>query len=142
MGDIQIIYRSMKPHSKKPFPKSFYDNWKIRPRHIFIFDVLCRHLDQDAEGWIKTDSKEIIKLVKVHNGLKVEAITAVLSTLRENGYIHMIWNQGERSALERIWTKTDYLIQIDRDAWTDKEPVKPVRIDPAIRRNRYLLRGK
>ena len=132
----------MKPHSKKPFPKSLFDNFKIRPRHIFIFDVLCRHLDADAEGWIKTDSKEIIKLVREHNGLKVEAITAVLCTLKDNGYITMIWNQGERSASERTWTKTDYQIRITPDAWEDKEKIHAPRIDPIIRRRRYLARGK
>ena len=114
----------------------------MKPRHIFIFDVLCRHLDQDADGWIKTDSKEIIKLVRVHNGLKVEAITAVLSTLKDYDYITMIWNQGLRSTSERIWTKTDYRIKINPDAWEEKEAVRARSIDPVIRRRRYLARGK
>ena len=87
-------------------------------------------------------TKEIIKLVREHNGLKVEAITAVLCTLKDNGYITMIWNQGERSASERTWTKTDYQIRIIPDAWEDKEKIHAPRIDPIIRRRRYLARGK
>ena len=133
MKDISVIYSSMKPHAKKPFPLSIFENFKFKPRHVFVFDVLCRHLDCDSEGWIKTDSKEIIHLVREHNGLKIEAVTPIMHSLKEFGYIDLISNGNHRSIEERTWARTDYSVRINSNAWDDKEAVRAPLKDPAIR---------
>jgi len=105
-----------------------------------VFDVLCRHMDCDAEGWISTDSKEIIKLVKDHNGIKIEAITPIMNTLKEFGYVELIWNEGFRSVAERFWCKTDYRVRVSDTAWDSKEPVRAPLHDPARRKALYYAK--
>lgn len=137
MSDILIIYRMSKPHAYKPFPLSLFENFRLKPRHVFVFDVLCRHLDADAEGWIKTNSKEIIRLVKTHNGLTIEAVTPIMNTLVEFGYVDLISNGNHRSVEERTWAKTDYQIRINVNAWDPKERICAPLQDPALRLARY-----
>ena len=130
----------MKKHSQKPFPRSFYDNFKIRIAHIFVFDVLCRHLDAGEDGWIRTNSREIVRLVKTHNGLNVQVITALLSTLEEFGYIRIIKNEGFRSVPERIHSMTNYQVRVLDSAWDSKEAVRAPLNDPELRRARYYAK--
>jgi hypothetical protein len=130
----------MQPHSKKPFPGSFYTNCKFKPRHYFVFDVLCRHLEASDDGWIFTNSKDIISLVKEVNGISIEAVTPIIKAFEEFGYIKLIWNDGYRSVSERFWSKTDYEIKILDSAWDRKDQVKAPLKDPEIRKARYYAK--
>lgn len=140
MAIFKSIYQRMRPHSQKPFPESFYENFKIKPRHVFVFDVLCRHLDQEEDGWIWTDSKRIVELVKIHNGLRIEVVTTLLLMLKEYGYIDLVYNDGFRSVSERVGTKTLYQIRILESAWAPKPRVIAPLMDPEIRKARYYAR--
>jgi hypothetical protein len=105
-----------------------------------VFDVLCRHLDQEEDGWIWTDSKRIVELVKIHNGLRIEVVTTLLLMLKEYGYIDLVYNDGFRSFSERVGTKTLYQIRILESAWSPKPRVIAPLMDPEIRKARYYAR--
>jgi len=128
-----------KPHANKPFPVSMYENYKFKPRHFLMFDLFCRHIDCEEDGWIFTNSREIIRLFREVNGFKIEAVTPVLSVLHEYDYIELIHNQGYRSAQERKLGKTDYEIRISDNAFTDRDVVRhPISTEL---RNFYRNRG-
>jgi hypothetical protein len=140
LWNILIIYRVSKPHAYKPFPGSLFDNSYLKPRHVFVFDVLCRHIEAEEDGWIMTNSKELINLVREHNGIKIEAVTPCVKFLQQYGYIELVHNDGYRSVLERAWAKTDYEIRILDSAWDSKVAVRNPLKDPAIRRERTLAK--
>jgi hypothetical protein len=99
-------------------------------------------LEASDDGWIFTNSKDIIRLVKQINGVSIEAITPILNALKEFGYIELIWNDGYRSAAERFWGKTDYEVKILDSAWEEKEAVIPLYNYSEERRARYAARKR
>jgi hypothetical protein len=118
-----------KPHANKPFPLSMYENAKIKPRHIFVFDLLCRHFDAEDDNWIFTNSLDIIRLFHKINGFKIETVTPILNMLKQYGYIELIHNIGYRSVDERRMGKTDYEIKISDSAWEPKERVRAASLE-------------
>jgi hypothetical protein len=116
----------MRTHALKPFPIGFYDNAKLKKQHLFIFDVLCRHLDADADGWIHTDSKTLIKVLKQTSGIKLTTPKHQLEALKKWGYIDMPANLlGSRSQYEREFNVTLFTIKILDSAWDPKGIVRP-----------------
>jgi len=127
-----------KPHANKPFPLSMFDNYKFKPRHFLLFDLFCRHLDCEEDGWIFTNSKELSHLFREVNGFKIEAVTPMLTVLQEYDYIELIHNQGYRSAQERKQGKTDYEIRVSDRAFDEREPVR----NPISNETRTLYRNR
>jgi hypothetical protein len=104
-----------------------------------MFDLFCRHIHCEDDGWIFTNSKEIILLFRQVTGMKIEAVTPILSVLKEFDYIELIHNDGYRSAQERKQGKTDYEIRVSELAWSDRDPVRhPISQE---QRNFYRNRG-
>ena len=86
-----------RPHANKPFPLSMYENFKLKSRHLLLFDLFCRHIDCEEDGWIFTNSRELSRLFREVNGFKIEAVTPMLNVLQEYNYIELIHNRGYRS---------------------------------------------
>lgn len=124
-----------RPHFDKPFPIGFYDNAKIHKQHFFLFDVLCRHLDQDEDSWIRTDSKTLARLLKQTSGITVQTPKKILTTLQDHGYIEMPPDPPSRSWQERVNGISFLKVLILDSAWEEKGIVRTYSLD---RRHEYM----
>lgn len=100
-----------------------------------MFDVLCRHLDQDPDQWIRTDSRILNKLVKKTAGFNIITPKKILTTLQEHGYIEMPPAPASRSLQERMQGFTLFQIRIPDSAWEEKGIVRTYSLD---RRHEYM----
>jgi hypothetical protein len=124
-----------RPHFHKPFPIGFYDNSKLKRQHVFVFDILCRHLDTGEDDWIRTDSRTMISLLKKTAGLNVQTPKKLLSSLQEWGYIEVLEPTRSRTVDERNNAYTLLAIRVLDSAW-DPKPV--VRVYNLQNRDEYM----
>jgi hypothetical protein len=130
----------MKPHFDKPFPESFYDNGKLKKQHIFIFDLLCRHLETGEDNFIRTDSLTLIRLIKKTTGIVIQTPRKLLSMLQEYGYVEMIEPSRSRTVDERVNCYTALAVRVLDSAWDPKDPVRVY--VPEKRRELYAARKR
>jgi len=113
-----------RPHFHKPFPESFFDNGKLKKQHVFLFDILCRHLDTGEDDWIRTDSRTLIGLLKKNVGITIQTPKKCLHFLEEYGYVEVLEPQRSRSVEERTNCFTRFTLRISPSAWEAKPLVR------------------
>ena len=126
-----------RPHFHKPFPQSFFDNGKLKKQHVFVFDLLCRHLDTGEDNWIRTDSRTLIRLLKQTTGLTIQTPKKILHFLEAYGYVEVLPPLRSRTVEERENCFTLFAVRISASAWEDK-PV--VRAHTYEQRSEYMRR--
>ena len=116
-----------KPHSQKPIPSTMFENFRLKARHILIFDLLCRNFDWDADGSLYCNSLEIKKAMKDFRGVQLETPTSCLNVLERYEYLEFECNpQSHRDQEERRNCLTKYRIRISDVAWSNKtKPAHP-----------------
>jgi hypothetical protein len=105
----------------KPFPKSLFDEFGLKPRHYIVFWSLYNDLCIGDEYWVYFTRQDLARNLKKHNpGFQLTNLSAVLQTLSDYDYIESRL-LGDRSIGTGIQA---YEIRIHPQAWTKVGPKK------------------